>query len=181
MDSEANSQSLSSGPKGLDCSQVLRKQKQRKKLWYTLHTDLLNYKGVTTHSYSVTLAFDCWCAAGSLLLMIEFFLPHSRALLPSFHTNCPERSHFAQKGPLFARNTTLNHCSVLSHHTPLVRTQNTPKPTLKPPFPGLNLKSGKINYSLGNFDPNWAKCLKSGQKWAKKFIHVLLVSVCCWL
>ena len=47
-----------------------------------------------------------------------------------------------------------------------------PQP-LNTPFSGLNLKVGKLNYHLGNLDPNWAKCLKSGQlfyKWAKIFI-----------
>ena len=36
-------------------------------------------------------------------------------------------------------------------------------PPQNTPFPGLNLKVGKINYWLGNLDPNWTKCLKSGQ------------------
>ena len=43
------------------------------------------------------------------------------------------------------------------------------------PFPGLNLKGGKMNYSLGKLDPNWAKCLKSGQNFSrsgqKKNVH----------
>ena len=43
------------------------------------------------------------------------------------------------------------------HRTSQSPPQNTP-------FPGLNLKAGKMNYSLGNLDPNWAKCLKSVQK-----------------
>ena len=38
-----------------------------------------------------------------------------------------------------------------------VRTQNTPKPTPKHPFSWPELELGKMNYSLGNFDPNWAK------------------------
>ena len=39
-----------------------------------------------------------------------------------------------------------------------------PNPPQNTPFPGLNLKVGKMNYRLGNLDPNWAKCLKSGEK-----------------
>ena len=31
------------------------------------------------------------------------------------------------------------------------------------PFLGLNFKVGKMNYHLGNWDPNWAKKLKSGK------------------
>ena len=31
-----------------------------------------------------------------------------------------------------------------------------PTPPQKNPFPGLNLKVGKINYHLGKTDPNWA-------------------------
>ena len=53
-------------------------------------------------------------------LMIEFFLPTSRALLPTFHTNCPDGSHFAQMGPHFVQNTTTNPCSLLSRHKHLV-------------------------------------------------------------
>ena len=43
-----------------------------------------------------------------------------------------------------------------------------PTPPQSTPFPGLILKVGKINYSLGKMDPNWAKCLKSG----KTFLEV---------
>ena len=52
------------------------------------------------------------------LLMIESFCPNSRALLPTFRTNCPDGSHFAQMGSPFAQNTTPNPCSLLSSHTP---------------------------------------------------------------
>ena len=47
------------------------------------------------------------------------------------------------------------------HKTPQNPSQNTP-------FPGLNLKFGKMNYRLGNLDPNWANCLKSGQNFSIK-------------
>ena len=52
-------------------------------------------------------------------LMIEFFLPNSRALLPTFRINCPDWSHLVQMGYHFAQNTTTNPCSLLSHHKPL--------------------------------------------------------------
>ena len=52
-------------------------------------------------------------------LMIEFFLPNFRALLPTFCTNCPDGSHFAQMGSHFAQNTTTNACSLLCRHKPL--------------------------------------------------------------
>ena len=56
-----------------------------------------------------------------------------------------------------------------------LRTQITPSPPQNTPFPGLTLKVGKMNHRLGNLDPNWAKCLKSGQNVSrpgqKKFIH----------
>ena len=46
------------------------------------------------------------------------------------------------------------------------------------PFLGLNFKVGKMNYRLGNLDPIWANCLKSGQTFSrrgqKKFIHIVL-------
>ena len=48
--------------------------------------------------------------------MIEFFLPNSRALLPTFRANCPGGSHFAQMGSDFAQKTTTNPCSLLSRH-----------------------------------------------------------------
>ena len=51
--------------------------------------------------------------------MIVLFLPNSRALLPTFRTNCPNGSHFAQMGSDFAQNTTTSPCSLLSCHKPL--------------------------------------------------------------
>ena len=39
--------------------------------------------------------------------------------MPTFHTNCPHVSHFAQMGSHFAQNTTTNPCSELSSHKPL--------------------------------------------------------------
>ena len=42
------------------------------------------------------------------------------------------------------------------HKTLQIPPQNTP-------FPGLNLKVGKMNYNLGKFDPNWEICSKHKQ------------------
>ena len=50
------------------------------------------------------------------LLMIGFFFPNSRALLPTFRTTCPDGSHFAQ-------NTTTNPCS--SHPLNSLSTSDT--------------------------------------------------------
>ena len=95
------------------------------------------------------------------------FPPNSRALLPTFHTNCPDGSHFAQIGSHFAQNTTRAQPQPLfltqPSHTPfwdMYVHKTTETPPQSTPFPGLNLKVGKINYRLGNLDPNWAKCLK---------------------
>ena len=88
----------------MDCSQVLRKQKQRKKLGrasnfrYTLHTDLLNYNCVTTHSYSVTLACNCWCTAGSVLLMIEIFSSPFQGTFAHFSYKLPRQVSFCPEG-----------------------------------------------------------------------------------
>ena len=91
-------------------------------------------------------------------------------------------SHFAQFASHFAQNTKTNPCSLLSHHKPLWGICTFTKfhqPHPKPPFPGLKLKVGKMNYGLGKMDPKWAKCLKSGQNLSrsgqKTFIHVKVV------
>ena len=97
--------------------------------------------------------------------MLNFFLPNSRIILPTFSTYCPDGSHIAQMGLMgshFAHNTTTNPCSLFSIHRPLLG-KTPPTPPQNTPFPGVNLKVGKINYRLGRMDPNSAKCLKSGQ------------------
>ena len=45
--------------------------------------------------------------------------------------------------------------------------KTSPSPPPNTPFPGMNLKVGKTNYSLDNLDPNWAKYLKSGQSFSR--------------
>ena len=103
--------------------------------------------------------------------MKPLFSPNSRARLPTFRTNCPDGSHFAQMGSHFAQNTTTNPTpfgDMYVHKTPSTPPQTTP-------LPGLNLKVGKKNYRLGKMGPNWAKCLNCGQNFSrsgqKNFIH----------
>ena len=61
-------------------------------------------------------------------------------------------------GPHFAQKTTNNPCSLLHCHTPLFRDmylhKTPPTPPQNTPLPGLNLKKVKMNYCLGNLDPN---------------------------
>ena len=74
----------------------------------------------------------------------------------------PDGSQFAQMGSHFAQITTPNPCTQPSH-TPvgdMYIPKTPPTPPQNTPFPGLNLKVGKMNYSLGNLDPKWAKCWK---------------------
>ena len=100
--------------------------------------------------------------------MTEFFFPNSRALLPTFCTNCPHGSHFAQMGSHFAQNATTNANSLLSSHNPFlgyVHAQNTQKPTPNHPFswPGQN------GPQLGNLFESGQNVSRSGQK--KLFIE----------
>ena len=96
------------------------------------------------------------------ILFFRIFLPNSRAFLPTFRTNCPCGSHFAQIGSHFAQKTTptpVLYSTVTHLFWGYIRAQNSPNlasPPQNTPFPGLNLKVGKMNYSLGNLDPNWA-------------------------
>ena len=80
--------------------------------------------------------------------MIEFIFPNSRALLPTFCTNCLDGSDFAQMGSHFAQNITPNPCSFLSCHTPVwgyIRTQTPPTPPQNP----LSFESGQNELALG--------------------------------
>ena len=106
--------------------------------------------------------------------MIVFFLPNSRGLLPTFHTNCPDGSHFAQMGSHFTQNTTTNPCSLLSSHKRLsgiCTNTKHPQPHSKTPLSwpdfesGQNeLLSGQNGPHLGKMFEKWAKRLRSGQK-----------------
>ena len=84
--------------------------------------------------------------------------------MPTFRTNCPDGSHFVQ-------DTTTNPCSLLSPHKPTQNTSTHTEPHPKtPPFlaqwPELESGQNELHryYSLGEMDPNWAKCF---EKWAK--------------
>ena len=78
------------------------------------------------------------------------FCPYGVSFCPEYH---PQSLFFTQQSDTPFRD-------IDAHKTPPSPPQNTP-------FPGLNLKVGKMNYSLGNLDPNWAKCLKSGQNFSR--------------
>ena len=77
--------------------------------------------------------------------MIEFFLPNSRALLPTFHINCLILPRWALlMGSHFAQNTTTNPCSLLSQHKILSGICTYTKLS-QPHTPRLKLKVGKMN------------------------------------
>ena len=120
----------------------------------------------------------------SCVQMIKFppAPPISRALLPTL-------VHIAQMDLILPRcalilprippPTPVLYAAVTHPFLGHVRTQTSPKPSRNTPFPGLNLNVGKMKYSLGNLDPNWAKCLKSGQNVSRSgqnvFIHCVQI------
>ena len=119
---------------------------------------------------------------------LDFFFPNSRALLPTFRASCPDRSHFAKMASFSPEYHPHFLFFTQQSHTPFGDTyihKNTPTPPQNTPFSGLNLKVGKMNYSLGNMRQIWAICTKSGQQCSRsgptsgqeKFIHVTGVSV----
>ena len=135
----------------------------------SLHSNCLDCRMSSSFLDDVQGIWGVWFESDSYDLI---FSPNSRALLPTFRTNCLDGSHFALLGSHFAQSTTQNPFSLLSSHKPVcgcyVRTQNTPKLTPKHTISWTELESGQINYCLGDLNPNWAKCLKSGPK---KNIH----------
>ena len=131
----------------------------------SIHTWPLYCHWSTSHIWTFTLWSDD--------LYIYIYIPNSRALLPTFCTNCPDGSHFAQIGSHFAQNTTSNPLfftqpsptpfwDMYVHKTP-------PNPPQNTPFSGLILKLGILNYCLGKMDPIWAKCLKSWQNFSRSW------------
>ena len=104
--------------------------------------------------------------------MIEFFWPNSRALLPTFSTNCPDGSHFAQMGSHFAQNTTTNPCSLLNRHQPLSGIcTNTKHPQPRPKTPLFLAWFWK----WAKWTTVWANWTASGQnvwKVSKTFLEV---------
>ena len=98
-----------------------------------------------------------------------FSLPILRALLPSFSTNCPGGSHFAQMGSHFqvAHNATTNPCSLLSLHKPLyhdVICTYTNHPQTHPKTP-LFLS---WTWKWAKWTTVWAKWTPTGQNVWKK-------------
>ena len=93
----------------------------------------------------------------------------TRALLTTFHTNCPDGTHFAQMGSTPTLFFTLLYWQ--QSHNPFWDAYVHKRPQSPPPNtlpPCLSLKVSKMNYSLGSLDPNWAKCLKNGQNFSRR-------------
>ena len=89
-------------------------------------------------------------------MMIDFVFPDSKAFLPFFCTNSHMLLILPRWGLILPRippPTLVRYSAVTNPFLGYVRTQNTPDPTSK-------LHVGKMNYHLGQMDPNWAKCLK---------------------
>ena len=100
------------------------------------------------------------CRFQSLIFMIEFFPPNARALLPTFRTNCqmPVGLILPRWGLILPRippQTPILYSAVTHPFRRLCVHKTPPSPPQNTPFPGLNLKVGKMNYRLGNLDPNW--------------------------
>ena len=98
------------------------------------------------------------------------FSPQFSSTFAHFSYKLPRWVLFCPDGVSFCREY---------HHQPLFFTQqsqttsgdmyihkDTPNPTPKHPFSWPEVESGQNEcyYCLGKMDPNWAKCLKSGQK-----------------
>ena len=79
--------------------------------------------------------------------------------LPRWVSFCPDGVSFCRIPP----PTPVLYSAVTHSFRGCVCTQHTQTPPQNTPFPGLNLKVGKINNLLGKMDSNWAKCLKSGK------------------
>ena len=105
----------------------------------------LQYSGITTSKFCSTFA-HFWYK----LPRWVSFCPDGVSFWPEYH---PQSVFFTQQS-----HTPLGDMSV--HKT-------NPGPPQNCPFPGLNLKVGKMNYHLGNLDPKWKKCLKSGQHFSR--------------
>ena len=106
-------------------------------------------------------------------LMIEFVFLNYRVFYPTFRINCPEGSHLPRWGLILPRKPAPTPVLYSAVTNPFraqirgyVRTQDTPNPTPRHPFSWPDFESGQMNCCLGKMDPNWAKCLKSGQKFS---------------
>ena len=102
-------------------------------------------------------------------IIIEFFSPNSRGLLPTFRTNCPDGSHFALMGSHCALNATPNPCSLLNRHAPLsgIYTYTKHHQTHpKHPFSWTELESGQNELPFVQPESQLGKMF---EKWAKRF------------
>ena len=89
--------------------------------------------------------------------MIEFFLPNSRPLLPTFCTNCPDGSYFAQMGSHLPRKPPpipVLYSAVTKPFLGYVRTRNTPSPAPKHPFSWPDFESGQNELLSGQNGPH---------------------------
>ena len=104
--------------------------------------------------------------------ILEHFCPlftqiaHMGLILPIWVSFCPE---YHPQPLFFTQPSQSPFSNIYVHKTP-------PTPEQNPSFPGLNMKVGKLNYSLHKLDPNWAKCLKSGQIFSR--IGVIIIIYC---
>ena len=128
-----------------------------------------------------------------LAQMIEFFSPILEHFCPYLYKLPRWVSFFPRWGlilpripsqPLFfTQPSQTSFRDMYLHTTP-------PSPPQNKPFPGLNLKAGKMNYCLCNLDPKWAnvwKQWKVGKTFldvSKKIIHLAqespLVGLAAW-
>ena len=102
--------------------------------------------------------------------MIEFFCP----VLEHF---CPFFVQIAQMGLILPRwglilprippPTPVLYSAVTNPFRDMYVHKTPPTPPQNTSFPGLILKVGKMKYRLSKMDPNWAKCLKSGQNFSR--------------
>ena len=100
------------------------------------------------------------------LNMIEIFFPILEHFCPLFVQIAQMDLVLPRWGLILPRIPPQILFCTLQSHSPLggMYVNQTPRsPPQNTSFHDLNLKVGKINYSLCNFDPNCAKCLKSGQ------------------
>ena len=95
--------------------------------------------------------------------------PNSRALLPTFRTDCPDGSHFAQMGSRFAQYIIPNPYSLLSNHTPLLGIctyAKHPQPHPKHPF---SFESAQNELPSGQNETPIGHCCNMFEKWIKRF------------
>ena len=126
------------------------------------------------------------------IILIEFFPPNSRALLPTFLTHCPDGSHF-QVCPDGVSFWPEYHSQALFFTPPShisfrdMCAHKHPEPHPKTPFPGLNfvqneLPSGHCGQPGPQLGTMFKKCTNFFKKWAKKIIHqiIFILSYHCY-